>query len=363
MPAPPWPSSATTIRSVPSIVGDGDRRLVRLGVADDVGERLGDHEVRGDLDPRIKALLDRVDPDDQRQPAGQARDGGRQPARRQDRRRDAVDDLTQRRDRLLGLDARVADQLARLGVGTVDLGGRQLDRQQHPDQPLLGAIVQVTADPPALLVGGGDDPRAGIVDLRGPGALGGLTQRRLLGLDPLGRVAEDDDRTPFAGDRQRRRGVGDAELRAVTAPEAVVVDAHGLPGHARTQHRALLLRERGPVPVVMVDRRMADPAQQRGLLVPQELQRRRIGERHAALVIDDVDGIGNAREQRLEHVTRGEPERADPFDRAGDHRRLAVSGHCVSRRSARSCRRRGRSRSADAPRRSPTAAARALPEA
>ncbi len=59
---------------------------------------------------------------------------------------------------------------------------------------------------------------------------------------------------------------------------------------------------------------MADLAQQLGLLVTEQIQRGRIRERDAALVIDDVDRVGNARQQRLENVARGQPERADPFD-------------------------------------------------
>ena len=58
--APPQPSSLTSITSRPRATSDVDRDEARAGVLDDVGERLGDGEVRRRLDRRREALLERA---------------------------------------------------------------------------------------------------------------------------------------------------------------------------------------------------------------------------------------------------------------------------------------------------------------
>jgi hypothetical protein len=42
---------------------------------------------------------------------------------------------------------------------------RELQRQRKRDQTLLGAVVEVALDPPSGVVGGGDDPRARLLEL------------------------------------------------------------------------------------------------------------------------------------------------------------------------------------------------------
>jgi len=56
-------------------------------------------------------------------------------------------------------------QLVDLGIAILaesPLRASELERQG--DEPLLGAVVEVALDPAPLLVGGGDDPSARLVD-------------------------------------------------------------------------------------------------------------------------------------------------------------------------------------------------------
>ena len=130
--------------------------------------------------------------------------------------------------------AQLGDRRARLGARALedlrDFVARRAERvtgqtqpEQDPHEALLGAVVEVAHEAATLGVGGGDDPRPGGMDLLGPGPLDGLAASGLLVLHLTRDVAEDDDRAPATAGRQRGRGVGDAELRAVLAPERVAV--------------------------------------------------------------------------------------------------------------------------------------------
>jgi hypothetical protein len=106
-----------------------------------------------------------------------------------------------------GVLAQLVQRADRLGDGTVELRPvlrrhRRLRRAQPEakgQEPLLGAVVQVPLHPPAGLVGGGDDPRAGggefgvqLGVVEGDGELGG---------DELDRVE------PFGGERAAQEPV------------------------------------------------------------------------------------------------------------------------------------------------------------
>ena len=89
----------------------------------------------------------------------------------------------------LGLLARLRDQPARAGgIGLQALLGEP-EGERHADQPLLGAVVQVALDAPALLVGGGDDALAGVAQV-----VDALAQRARPA--QLGRLAGEADATP-----------------------------------------------------------------------------------------------------------------------------------------------------------------------
>ncbi|PTL58201.1 hypothetical protein C7Y72_00310 [Paraconexibacter algicola] len=65
---------------------------------------------------------------------------------------------------------------------------------------------------------------------------------------------------------------------------------------------------------------MTDPAQQLLLLVAEQLERRRVGELHPPVRVDDVHRVRDARQERLEDVARREPQAlADPLHRARRH--------------------------------------------
>ena len=73
---------------------------------------------------------------------------------------DAARELAQLLDGGLRLDARLGDELLRaVGIGREALLG-EAERHGHRHHPLLRAVVQVALDPPALIVGRGEDALA-----------------------------------------------------------------------------------------------------------------------------------------------------------------------------------------------------------
>jgi hypothetical protein len=101
---------------------------------------------------------------------------------------DAPRQLAQLLDRELGLLARLRHQPRRAGGIPRDLGLRETEGQGHGDQPLLGAVVEVTLDAPALFVGGREDALPGVAQVVDPRAqlactprLGGLAGEADLG--------------------------------------------------------------------------------------------------------------------------------------------------------------------------------------
>ncbi len=124
------------------------------GVLGDVGERLGDREVRDRLDggPRPDRHV-HLEGDGDGTARGQAGQRRVETAVGKDRRVHAPHEFTELDERGLGLGVRLVDEGGR-GVdvvGELRLGPAELHR--HGDEPLLRAVVQVTLDPPTLGLG------------------------------------------------------------------------------------------------------------------------------------------------------------------------------------------------------------------
>ena len=274
------PAAAQRVRSPASIVGDGDHELVAaaldghrdrggLRVLGDVGQRLGHEEVARGLDVGRMAGLVELELDRQRGVRGQVLERGREAVVGEHGRVDPRRQITQLADRAPRLLGRGVERRRRRHAA------RLLDPHERSDQPLLGAVVEVAADPAPLGRGGARQPRARARQLLRAGLLGGGARACRLGLQPLGDVAEDDDGAgPLVG-LKRRRGVGHRHHRAVAADEPVLLDAHRAPARARLQQRALLGRERRAVGSRVVDRGVAVAAQQLvGAVVAEHGQRR-----------------------------------------------------------------------------------------
>ena len=151
-------------------------RPARLAVPGDVGQRLADREVRGDLDrARQAARQGDVDVDLDRGAAGGVGDGGPQATVGQDLRVDAADQLAQLGEGLLRLLLRLVDACGGGRAGRqVEPGEPQRHRQR--DQALLGAVVEVALDAPPLELECVDQAGARAGDLDQP-----LVQLRLAG--------------------------------------------------------------------------------------------------------------------------------------------------------------------------------------
>ena len=138
---------------------DVDPRCAR--VLGDVRERLGHDVVRGRLDLGRHALLrQRVDRDRYRRAAGDGLERRREPAVGEDGRVDAAGQLAQllqrRRELLAG---RLQKRVRRVGVG-VEPRPSEAQRKRERDEPLLGAVVEVSLEPAPLGVARLDDARA-----------------------------------------------------------------------------------------------------------------------------------------------------------------------------------------------------------
>ena len=113
---------------------------------------------------------------------------------------DPARELAQLLDGELRLLARLGDQpRGARGVAREPRLG-EAERERHGDHPLLGAVVEVALDLPALGVGGGDDALAGaaqVVDAHAQGARSPLFVRL---------AWEPDLAHPPAAYRPHRRG-------------------------------------------------------------------------------------------------------------------------------------------------------------
>ena len=122
-------------------------------------------------------------------------------------------------------------------------------------------------------------------------------------------VGEDHHRAAALLHLDRDRHVGDREHRAVAADEPVELARDRLAGRERPQQRALVGGKRGPVPVPVVDRRVAvAPAQLVRALVAERGDRGRVGEPDHALVIHDPDRLLGRLEHRGEELLGSDPQ-------------------------------------------------------
>jgi integrase len=130
-------------------------------VLGDVGERLGDDEVRGRLDgrgepPHRHPVLDR-----HRHPRSQRAHSCAQPALGQDRWQDAVRQLAQLVGRVLGVVECLGHERRGSILLVLERAVRQFERDDRVHEPLLRTVVQIANHPPALLIGRRHDPRPG----------------------------------------------------------------------------------------------------------------------------------------------------------------------------------------------------------
>ena len=177
---------------------DPDRRVLGVAVLADVGDRLGDDEVRGDLGRGGEAADEaHVDCDRHAARGGDARDRRVEAAVGQHRRVDAGDELAELDDRRRGLAVGRLHQLAgqlRIVVETLP-GAAEIHRDR--DEAGLGTVVEVALDALQL--------RRLHVGRGGPGAGEVLDPRREA--LPVAR-AEDQLREPDLDPRERRADPG-----------------------------------------------------------------------------------------------------------------------------------------------------------
>jgi hypothetical protein len=128
------------------------RRPRRPGMLHDVGQRLGDDEVRAGLHVPRQPLAQDVDIDRKVQSRHERVDAGAQPAAGQRRGQDPVRQLAQLvRCPLRGTE-RLRQQRLRVAPVLVERLLRELERDDRVHEPLLGAVVQVADDVSARFV-------------------------------------------------------------------------------------------------------------------------------------------------------------------------------------------------------------------
>ena len=208
----PQPGAPGLVRAAGAVVGDlHDRAPIgalhpdahgrRAGVLGDVGQRLRHDEVGGRLDAVRQALVER-DVQVQRQPGavGELLERGAQAPLREDPGVDALGELAQLGERVGELAPRLLEQgLDGRGVA-LGAGVGEPERHRDGDEALLGPVVQVALDPPALHLRGLDDPDARGAELLQPGAQLGL-QALVLEREP-GRGARRGDQLGVVTERR-----------------------------------------------------------------------------------------------------------------------------------------------------------------
>ena len=176
-PRPGEPASGMRRGAADAVVGDRDVQAIAAASCNDVdplrarvlgrvGQRFADDEVGDRLDGRIAARLDLdVERHGYRRPTGQARQRGVEPAIGKHRRMQPAGEITQLHQRMLGIGMGLVEQFARrLGVVFI---ARTSPPEIHGqrDEALLGAVMQVSLDTPALCLSGIDDPRPAALKL------------------------------------------------------------------------------------------------------------------------------------------------------------------------------------------------------
>ena len=178
------------------------------------------------------------------------------------------------------LAGRVAEQLGRGLRVRLELRLRHAEEERRRDEPLLGTVVQVALEPPALLVAGPHDPRARRLQIltclrardreRDEVAEGGEPH---LGVGRQRVGAADRDRTPErAGDddrRRYRRAVADPQhqLLVLALGRAPVVDPGGQAGFARVPDQRGLLDEQASAERERIDPVAVEARDDRGGVV------------------------------------------------------------------------------------------------
>ena len=204
-------------------------REARACFATFVSASLGD-EVRRGLDRLGQPLgcdgqLDR----DRRAPR-EGGDRGGEAFVGEDRRVDAARERAELLERAADLGVRLAEELVDRGVSSSDPAAGELEREPDPEQPLLGAVVEVALEPPPLGVSGLDDAGARGAHLGELGAELRLQPRVLEGQARRGADAPGGAR--LVEERRVVNEGGDALpscWRTVTACPSRVVTSSGLP--------------------------------------------------------------------------------------------------------------------------------------
>ncbi len=211
--APPTPSSLTSTSTAPSLRATRTAGRAGLRVADDVGQRLGDDEVRGRLDRDGQLRVGGgEDLDRHRGAACQPFERCLEAVVAEHRRVDAAGELAQLGGRLVELRKGFVQQLAGRGRVVVELAAHQAQAHGQRHQPLLGAVVEVALDPAAFLVPGLDDAGArgaqlGYLRLQLGGQLEVLGGQGgadlLLAADPRAQQADQEGEGEAGEDRHR----------------------------------------------------------------------------------------------------------------------------------------------------------------
>jgi hypothetical protein len=128
------------------------RGTLRTRVLCDVGQRLGDDEIRGRLDRSWQADPGHVVLDRHRHPRGQRVHSRAQPTPDEDRWEDAVREFAQLDVRTLRVVERFGQQGGEVLSLVLEGAACQLQRDDRVDQPLLRTVVQIADHAPALIV-------------------------------------------------------------------------------------------------------------------------------------------------------------------------------------------------------------------
>jgi hypothetical protein len=165
-------------------------RLRGLRVLRHVGQRFGGDEVGGRLDRLAQLVRGGHAADLHRHGSARGERLQRRPeaAVAEQRRVDAPCQLAQLLDGELGLLPCLRHQLDRARGIALDPRLGESEGEGHGNQPLLGAVVEIALDAPALFIGGGEDALPGVAEVvdprpqraRTPG-LGGLAGKAKLG--------------------------------------------------------------------------------------------------------------------------------------------------------------------------------------
>ena len=251
---PRSPVPGGRVGAADAVVADLDLELVavepdrhhgvrRAAVLADVGERLGDHEVGRRLDRHRQPLVELgVELDGHRRAVGQRLQRGHEPAVGEHGGVDAGREVAQVVDRRLGVLERVVDEPAgALGVLLPALLG-ELEVDHDVDELLLGAVVEVAAEPAPLLVAGLQDAGA-----RGRELLARVGVGERVG-DQLGEAGDallgvggQAERAPVGGDHRAPQPAGDDDRRADRR-----ADADRAQAAARARPRGRRSRRRAP---------------------------------------------------------------------------------------------------------------------